>query len=138
FDPPVAIVRIPRIGLEAPVLRGTSEPALNRGLGWIERTAVPGSNGNSGIAGHRDGFCRVLKDIVVGDEIQLTTADGVRTYIVRDVKIVTPSQVEVLAPTSEATLTFVTCYPFYFVGSAPERFIVRATAPATVADGRPP
>jgi sortase A len=103
---------------------------LNRGLGWIEGTAPPGGKGNSGIAGHRDGFFRPLKDIALNDVIDLKTHDGMHRFVVQDLQIVDPSNVSVLDPSREPTITLVTCYPFYFVGSAPKRFIVRAVAPS--------
>jgi sortase A len=125
---PLAVLRIPRIQLEVPVLPGTDDRTLDRGLGHIEDTALPGTDGNSGIAGHRDGFFRGLKDIVPGDTIELDTLDGKETYRVDQTWVVDPEDVSVLDPTSPSTrvLTLVTCYPFYFVGSAPSRFIVRA------------
>ncbi len=125
-DPPVAIMRIPKIGIEAPVFQGTDDLTLNRGLGWIEGTAAPGSDGNSGIAGHRDGFFRPLKDIATGDRIELRTHGRDQWFVVRNVMIVEPKSVGVLAPSKRPALTLVTCYPFYFVGSAPKRLIVRA------------
>jgi sortase A len=124
--PPLAIVRIPRIHLEAPVLEGTDDAVLNRGAGHIDETAMPGSDGNSGIAGHRDGFFRGLKDISPGDAIELETPAAKDTYRVERAWIVEPEDVTVLDPTPTRSLTLVTCYPFYFVGSAPQRYIVRA------------
>lgn len=125
--PPLAVLRIPRLGLEVPVLEGTDEWTLDRALGHIEGTARPGQGGNVGIAGHRDGFFRVLKDIAEGDEMELALAGEVRRFRVAQLSIVKPDDVRVLAPTRGARLTLVTCYPFYFVGSAPQRFIVQAT-----------
>jgi sortase A len=123
---PLAVLRIPRLRIEAPVLEGTDEIVLNRGLGHIDETAAPGADGNSGIAGHRDGFFRGLKDIVVGDVIELETLHGTDAYRVERTWIVNPEDVSVLDPTATRSITLVTCYPFYFVGSAPQRFIVRA------------
>jgi sortase A len=80
---PLAVLRIPRLGVEAPVLEGTSEWTLNRGVGLIEDTARPGADGNSGIAGHRDGFFRGLKDVRVGDVLALETRDGITAYRAR-------------------------------------------------------
>ena len=122
----MAIITMPRLGIEAPIFRGTDDLTLNRGVGWIPGTARPGAEGNSGIAAHRDGFFRDLKDVAVGDVIELRTRDQLQTFEVRDWKIVEPTSVEVLAPTADPTLTLVTCYPFYYIGSAPHRFIVRA------------
>jgi sortase A len=127
FAAPLAVLRVPRIGLEVPVLEGTDEPALNRGVGHIAGTPRPGQPGNVGIAGHRDGFFRGFKDIAIGDAIDLETLAGTDRYTIESLTIVTPDRVDVLAPTSSPTLTLVTCYPFYFVGSAPQRFIVRAS-----------
>ncbi|MCU0302445.1 MAG: class D sortase [Thermoanaerobaculales bacterium] len=126
FEAPLAVLRIPKIGLEVAVLAGTDELALNRGVGHIAGTPPPGAGGNCGIAGHRDGYFRGLKDIAIGDAIELETLDGAATYEITEILIVKPSDVWVLNPTAAPSLTLVTCYPFYFVGSAPQRFIVRA------------
>jgi len=123
---PLAVLRIPKLRLEVAVLPGTDEPTLDRGLGHIDDTALPGADGNSGIAGHRDGFFRGLKDIRPGDTIELATLDRKDIYRVERTWIVDPADVSVLDPTAAPSLTLVTCYPFYFVGSAPQRFIVRA------------
>jgi len=123
---PLAVLRIPKIRLEVAVLPGTDERTLDRAVGHIEDTAEPGADGNSGLAGHRDGFFRGLKDIAVGDAIELDTLHGSETYRVERTWIVNPDDVSVLDPTPVRSLTLVTCYPFYFVGSAPQRFIVRA------------
>jgi sortase A len=123
---PLAVLRIPKIRLEVPVLPGTDDHTLDRAAGHIEDTAQPGMDGNSGIAGHRDGFFRGLKDITPGDMIELDTLQGTDVYRVERTWVVKPEDVSVLDPTPTPALTLVTCYPFYFVGSAPERFIVRA------------
>jgi sortase A len=125
---PIAVLRIPKAGLEVPVFEGTDDFALNRGVGWILGTAPPGKAGNCGIAGHRDGFFRPLKDAVRGDSIELLTLSGLRSYRIQEIQIVNPTDVQVLAPTLEPTLTLVSCYPFYFVGTAPKRYIVRAVS----------
>ena len=123
---PLAVLRIPRIGLEVAVLEGTDDWTLNRAVGHIEDTAPPGAEGNSGIAGHRDGFFRGLKDIQAGDCLELETLGHVDGYRVERTWIVEPDDVSVLDSTASASITLVTCYPFYFVGPAPQRFIVRA------------
>jgi sortase A len=123
---PLAVLRIPKIQLEVAVLPGTDDRTLDRGVGHIEDTAPPGAEGNAGLAGHRDGFFRGLKDILPGDAIVLETVGGTESYRVERTWIVEPSDVSVLDPTPTRSLTLVTCYPFYFVGSAPQRFIVRA------------
>ena len=126
FPAPLAVLRIPKLRLEVAVLPGTDDATLDRGLGHIEDTAPPGAEGNSGIAGHRDGFFRGLKDILPGDTIEVDTLTRKELYRVEKTWIVDPTDVTVLDPTPSASLTLVTCYPFYFVGSAPQRFIVRA------------
>jgi sortase A len=123
---PLAVLRIPKIALEVAVLAGTSEWALNRAVGHIEDTALPGSEGNAGIAGHRDGFFRGLKDIRPGDLLEIETLTSLDTYRVERTWIVNPDDISVLDHTASPALTLVTCYPFYFIGSAPQRFIVRA------------
>ena len=123
---PLAVLRVPKIRLEVAVLPGTDDFTLNRAVGHIDGTALPGTDGNSGIAGHRDGFFRGLKDIVAGDAIELDTPQGTQVYRVERTWVVEPEDVSVLDPTPTPALTLVTCYPFYFVGSAPQRFIVRA------------
>jgi sortase A len=123
---PLAVMRIQKIGLEVPVLPGTDDFTLNRAVGHIEDTALPGTDGNSGIAGHRDGFFRGLKDIGPGDAIELETLRGKEMYRVEKTWIVDPEDVSVLDATPRRSLTLVTCYPFYHVGPAPQRYIVRA------------
>jgi len=126
--PPLALLTIDKVDIEVPVYNGTDEFNLNRGVGRIIGTAHLEAEGNLGIAGHRDGFFRGLKDVEVGDEIRFQTARGEVLYTVSSILIVDPSDVSVLAPTPERTLTLVTCYPFYYVGHAPKRYIVTATA----------
>jgi sortase A len=124
---PLAIVRIPRLHLAAPLLEGTDALTLNHALGRIPETARPGERGNIGIAGHRDGLLRGLKDIRIGDVIQLAGRERTDTYVVEQTRIVDPRQVDVLKPRPLPSLTLVTCYPFYFLGSAPKRFVVTAS-----------
>ena len=125
--PAIGVLKIAKIGLTVPILEGTDELTLDRGVGHIEGTDAPGGSGNVGIAGHRDGFFRGLKDVGAGDVIELRASSGVLTYVVADVRIVDPADVSVLGPTAEPSITLVTCYPFYFVGAAPQRYVVRAT-----------
>jgi sortase A len=126
-DLPLAVLRIPKIHLKVPVYNDTDDLTLNRGVGRILGTAQVGAASNLGIAGHRDGFFRGLKDIGPGDEIDLMRDGQSDTYVVEKIQIVSPENVSVLSPTSEPSLTLVTCFPFYYVGSAPQRFIVHAT-----------
>jgi sortase A len=125
-DPAIGILRIPRLRIEVPIFEGTDDLTLNRGVGHIDGTAGLGTSGNTGIAGHRDGFFRGLKDIAIGDEIELSSAAGIRHYEVQRTEIVLPVQTGVLADRGTPALTLVTCFPFYFDGDAPQRFIVEA------------
>ena len=124
-DPPLAIMSIASLDLKTPIYNGTDEINLNRGAGRIKGTAWIDSPGNLGIAGHRDGFFRVLKDIEVGDSIDMLTHQGKTEFVVSSIIIVDPTDVSVLEPTDNSTITLVTCYPFYFVGHAPKRYIVK-------------
>jgi len=108
------------------VLEGTSSETLRHGVGHIEGTALPGGPGNIGIAGHRDTYFRGLKDIRANDEIQIQTASGITRYEVDWIQITVPSDVAIVPPATESALTLVTCYPFHFIGAAPERFVVHA------------
>ncbi len=123
---PIAVISIPKFALQVPVYMGTSDEVLDRGAGWVEYTADPLGQGNVGIAGHRDSWFRPLKDIEIGDRLILHTLEGAEEFQVTKLQIVSPSQTDVLRDTREKTITLVTCYPFYYVGSAPERFVVRA------------
>jgi len=127
IDPPLAVLHISKVQLEVPVLEGTDDLILNRGVGHIEGTARPGEEGNIGIAGHRDGFFRVLKDVEPGDTIDLVTPSSRERYTVDHIVLVRPDDVSVLRPRPVRSLTLVTCYPFYFIGSAPQRYIVQAS-----------
>ena len=124
-EPPLAILSISSLDLKVPVYNGTDEVNLNRGAGRIKGTARIDTPGNLGVAGHRDGFFRGLKDIQLGDSIDMLTHQGNSEFVVSSITIVDPSDVSVLAPTDDSTITLVTCYPFYFVGHAPKRYIVK-------------
>lgn len=124
-DLPLAILSIDKLGLKVPVYNGTDEINLNRGAGRIKGTARVDAPGNLGIAAHRDGFFRVLKDVEIGDSIDMLTNQGEKEFVVSSITIVDPKDISVLAPTDGQTITLVTCYPFYFVGSAPKRYIVK-------------
>ena len=108
------------------ILEGTDDVTLRRAVGHIPGTSLPGQKGNVAIAGHRDTFFRGLRNIHRGDAITLTTLKGSYRYRVDSTEVVDPQDAEVLYESDDATLTLITCYPFYFVGSAPRRFIVRA------------
>jgi sortase A len=119
-------IEIPRLLLSVVVVEGVDKISLRRAVGHIPGTALPGEAGNVGLAGHRDTFFRPLKDVKIKDEIQVSTLTGNFKYEVVALRIVDPENVGVLAPSGENVLTLVTCYPFYFVGPAPQRWIVRA------------
>jgi sortase A len=123
---PEGVVRIPAVGIEVPVYPGASELNLTRGAGRVEWTPILGSAGNVGIAARRDGFFRPLKDIALGARIFVDLLDRTLRYEVVDIRVVQHEDPGVLAETDEAYLTLITCYPFYFVGSAPKYFVVRA------------
>jgi sortase A len=122
----VGRIEIARLGLSVMVVEGDDGKILRRAAGHVPGTALPGQSGNVGITGHRDTFFRPLRNIQMDDLITLTTLQGAYRYRVVSTKIVSPDDVSVLDPTGGEVLTLVTCHPFYFVGAAPNRFIVRA------------
>lgn len=124
---PVGRIEISSIGLTAMIQEGTGYHTLQRGVGHITGTSLPGQSGNTGLAGHRDTFFRKLKNIHEGDEIRMTTLSGSFLYRVDLISIVEPQDSAVLRSSGTDVLTLVTCYPFSFVGPAPKRFVVRAS-----------
>jgi sortase A len=126
-------LQIPRLKLSVMVREGADERTLSRAVGHIPGTALPGKMGNVGLAGHRDTFFRALRDIREDDAIEFETTHGAYRYVVKSTKIVGPRDVSVLAASGGENLTLVTCYPFYYVGSAPKRFIVRAAQVSAIA-----
>ncbi|SEG26026.1 sortase A [Bryocella elongata] len=128
---PEAVLRIPRLGLRVPVMEGSSEGAsalaMNLGAEHIAGTAEPGGRGNMALTSHRDGFFRGLKDIAVGDRVEVASGKGFDVYRVDSLRVVSPGDAAPLQPTSDDVLTLVTCYPFFYLGPAPQRFIVRAS-----------
>ena len=119
-------IELTRIGVTAMILEGTDDRTLRRAVGHIPGTPLPGQPGNVAIAGHRDTFFRALRDVRQDDEITLMTLDGSYRYRVDSISVVGPEDTQVLDNSGGDILTLVTCYPFYFVGPAPRRFIVRA------------
>jgi sortase A len=119
-------IRVPRLQLKAIVVQGDSHTILRRAVGHIPETALPGTPGNVVLAGHRDTFFRPLRNIRLGDAITLKTADGAFHYLVESTEVVPASAVEVLNPTTGRTLTLITCFPFDYIGPAPNRYVVRA------------
>lgn len=133
MDAVIGRLEIPRLNLSVMVREGAGEDTLSRAVGHIPGTALPGALGNMGLAGHRDTFFRALRNIRENDAIEFQTTSGAYRYVVKSTKIVTPRDVSVLAASgSGENLTLVTCYPFYYVGSAPKRFIVHAQQVAAI------
>jgi LPXTG-site transpeptidase (sortase) family protein len=125
-DNALAKLDIPKAGLSVMVTEGVDDATLRVAVGHIPGTRLPGQAGNVGLAGHRDSFFRGLSKVRIGDEITLTTQEAMLHYTVESVRIVSPDDVSVLQDTSYPALTLVTCYPFYYVGPAPQRWIVKA------------
>ena len=123
---PLGEIEIARLGVAAMILEGTDERTLRHAVGHIAGTPFPGQKGNVAIAGHRDTFFRALRNVRHGDEITLTTLNGSYLYGVDAMQVVGPEDTQVLNDSGDSILTLVTCYPFYFVGPSPKRFIVRA------------
>ncbi len=128
-------IEIPRVGIEAIVREGVDDASLAIAVGHIPGTARPGEGGNMALAGHRDSFFRGLQDIRHTDAIRIVTQEGSYEYLVDSTEVVSPEDVWVLDPTSDTVLSLVTCYPFAYVGHAPNRFIVRASLVASPRQG---
>ena len=120
-------IEIPRLRMTAMVAEGVDSRTLGRAVGHVPSTAWPGGAGNCGLAGHRDTFLRGLRNVRVDDVIHIVTLERTTIYRVEWTKVVEPTRVDVLDSTATRSLTLVTCYPFAFVGHAPQRFIVRAS-----------
>jgi sortase A len=127
-DPILGRIEIPRVGVSAPILQGVDDATIRRAVGHFPETPLPGQTGNVALAAHRTTDFYGLRNIRVGDEVTLTSARGEFRYRVERTWVVKPEDVSVLDPSSASELTLVTCYPFDYDGSAPERFIVRARA----------
>jgi len=137
---PEAVLEIPALNLQVPVYPSTERRVMELGAGWVEGTGVPGEDGNVVLAAHRDSYFRELGRVAPGSEIVLRTELGERRYQVAETRIVGPLDVDVLDDVGEPVLTLITCYPFYYAGHAPDRFVVRArlltkaAAPAAAAE----
>ncbi len=122
-------LEIPRLNLSTVVFEGSDEDVLERGAGHVPGSALPGDRGNAVFAAHRDTFFRPLRGIRVGDLVRIETAGKKKTdYFVASMRVVGPDEVDVLRSTPQPALTLITCYPFRYIGPAPERFVVRAVA----------
>jgi sortase A len=119
-------IEVPRLGMSAIVVQGDSDDILRRAVGHVPETALPGQAGNVALAGHRDTIFRPLRDVQVGDTVTLKTPAGNHTYQVSSTEVVPPTDVGVLESRGQNELTLITCFPFHFIGHAPNRFIVRA------------
>jgi sortase A len=131
----VGRLEIPRVHLSAIVVEGDDDATLEEAVGHLPDTVMPWERGNSALAGHRDTFFRPLQHVKPGDEVRLTSPRGTFIYRVEDAHVTTPEDIGVLAQTTSPVLTLLTCYPFHYVGSAPERFVVRAARVETQSGG---
>ena len=121
-------LEVPRLGIQTIVEQGDSPEILRRAVGHLVGTSMPGNQGNVALAGHRDTFFRPLRNIRQGDTVTLKTPEGTFQYQVESTSVVPPSDIQVLQPSGGKTLTLISCFPFYYVGPAPNRFVVRARA----------
>jgi sortase A len=128
----MGVLEIPSLKLKVPVYSTDTELTMDRGAGIVDGMAYPHEPGNIGISGHRDGYFRVLKDVQLGDKIVLQTLEGPKQFTIDTFQVVDIKDVSLLQDTREQTVTLVTCYPFYFVGHAPQRFIVTASLDSTI------
>ena len=129
----VGLLSVPRLGLSTAVVEGDDSKSLKLSAGHLPDTPWPWQPGNSAIAAHRDGRFRALRNIKVGDDVRMRTSRGELRYKVRELSIVEPDDLSVLAPREQSSLTLITCYPFTYVGNAPKRFVVRAERLASAA-----
>ena len=125
------VLEVPSVNLKVPVYATNTDLVMDRGAGIIDGMAYPHEPGNIGISGHRDGYFRVLKDVKIGDSITLQTLEGAKHFRIDDITIVPIADTTLLRDTDEQSVTLVTCYPFYFVGHAPKRYIVTASLDST-------
>jgi sortase A len=119
-------MQVPRLGLSVMVVQGDSPASLRHAVGHLPKSALPGEWGNVALAGHRDTYFRPVRDIHLGDEIRFKTIEHNFEYVVESIEVVAPSDIQVLEVFTGHDLTFITCFPFYYVGPAPRRFVVRA------------
>lgn len=123
---PIGRIEIDRVGLSAIVAEGTDTRTLRRAVGHVHSTPLPGDDGNVVLAGHRDTFFRPLRSVEEGDRIQVTMPEGRVEYEVTSIEVVGAGDIDVMWPTKERSLTLITCYPFRYIGPAPDRYVVRA------------
>jgi sortase A len=117
-------ISIPKLGMSVPIYEGTSEEELGKGAGHYSNSVMPGEDNNTVISGHRDTVFRSLEEVGENDLIEVETAKGKYTYRIEKVRIVDAEDKTVIVPKPEATLTLTTCYPFTYIGDAPERYVL--------------
>jgi len=122
----IGVLDVPRLALSVVAVEGDDERTLRVAAGHLPDTPLPWQEGNASFAGHRDTFFRALRELRVGDDLELATTHGTFRYRVTRTLIVAPSDVSVLEPGDATALTLITCYPFTFLGAAPLRFVVQA------------
>lgn len=123
---PIGRIDIDRVGLSAIIAEGDDPRTLRRAVGHVPSTPLPGDDGNVVLAGHRDTFFRALRTVEEGDRIRVTTPDERLDYEITSIEVVGPEETDVMWPTKERSLTLITCYPFHYIGPAPDRYVVRA------------
>ncbi len=131
LPPVMGVLEVPSVNLKVPVYQTASDLVMDRGAGIIDGMSYPHEPGNIGISGHRDGYFRVLKDVKIGDPVILQTLEGPKRFVIEDTTVVEISDERLLRDSYDQKVTLVTCYPFYFVGHAPKRFIVTASLDST-------
>jgi sortase A len=131
---PIGKLEIERLGISVIVLQGVETDTLKLGAGHVPETSMPSDDGNIAIAAHRDTFFRPLEGLKDNDRIRISTLHGVYEYEVNSTEIVDPEDVGVLESKDYPELTLITCYPFHYIGSAPNRFIVHARRVSAVAE----
>ena len=131
LPPVLGVLELPSVNLKVPVYQTASDLVMDRGAGIIDGMSYPHEPGNIGISGHRDGYFRVLKDVKIGDPVILQTLEGPKRFLIEDTTVVEISDERLLQDSYDQKVTLVTCYPFYFVGHAPKRFIVTASLDST-------
>lgn len=135
--PVLGVLRMPSVALEVPVYAEITEASLNSGAAHVAGTSAVAGTGNFGLASHRDGYFRKLEDVAIGDALELETAGGTLVFDVVGLAVVAPDETGVLAAGETPSVTLVTCYPFYFAGRAPRRYVVRAELRTSVRAGTP-
>ena len=122
----IGIITIPKLSETYPIVQGTDDKDLKAGVGHFVGSVMPGVKDNTVLAGHRDTVFSKIGKLKIGNLIIIKTRSGTFNYSVMRTRIVLADDRTVIVPTPTATLTLITCYPFYYIGSAPDRYIVSA------------